>query len=308
MWATLKEGRPFTSEDLVGKRKDGTTYQAEISLFPIIRNGKRIFYTAIQQDITKRKEIDQAKTEFVSLASHQLRTPLSAVRWYSEMLLSGGAGNLDDKQDKYLREIYSANKRMIDLVGSLLNVSRIDLGTFAMNPEITDLRKLFDSVVSELQPLISEKKLSIEKEYPDELTAVSVDPQLMRNVFQNLLSNSIKYTPESGRITINFKEEGDFINFAVTDTGYGIPKDQQDKIFTKLFRADNAREHDTDGTGLGLYIVKAIMERSGGKIWFESPVKGMEGEDNKGTTFYGIIPTKGTPQVSGVKLAKAGKY
>ncbi len=305
MWATLKLGKPFTSDDLIGRRKDGTTYQVEISLFPIMRNGKRIFYTAIQQDITKRKEIDKAKTEFVSLASHQLRTPLSAVRWYAEMLLSGDAGNLDDKQNKYLGEIYSANKRMIELVGSLLNVSRIDLGTFGINPKETDLRKLFDTTLLELKPLIRERKIIIEKEYPESMQNAFIDPLLIRNVFQNLISNSIKYTPEGGKVEINLKEEDTFIRFSVSDTGYGIPEYQQDKIFTKLFRADNVREHDTSGTGLGLYIVKAIMEKSGGKIWFESPVKGRENEENKGTIFYGIIPIKGNVQKSGVELIGA---
>ena len=145
---------------MVGKRADGSEYKAEVSVYPIVEGGRTIFYTALEQDITKRFEVDKAKTEFVSLASHQLRTPLSAVRWYSEMLLAGSAGSLNETQEKYVKEVYTASKRMIELVGALLNVSRIDLGTFAIDPKPTDLRELSASVVKELEHQIASKNLS----------------------------------------------------------------------------------------------------------------------------------------------------
>jgi len=293
MKQAMEAGESFVSEDLIGTRKDGSEFKMQMSLFPIEEKGRVIFYTALGENITHRKEVDKAKTEFVSLASHQLRTPLSAIRWYSEMLLSNSAGALSDKQHKYLQEIYDANKRMIELVGALLNVSRIDLGTFTMEPEWTQLPELIETAISELAPKIEKRNITINKQYgsvPD----VHVDPKLTRIVFQNLLSNAVKYTPEGGSITITLEKQDDTIAFSVADTGYGIPQEQQDEIFTKLFRADNAQEIDPGGTGLGLYIVKAVVEKSGGSIWFES-------EEGKGTTFYGILPIDGAPRKAGTK-------
>lgn len=294
LWETVKNGTPFVSEEMVGKRADGSEYKAEVSVYPIVEGGRTIFYTALEQDITKRFEVDKAKTEFVSLASHQLRTPLSAVRWYSEMLLAGSAGSLNETQEKYVKEVYTASKRMIELVGALLNVSRIDLGTFAIDPKPTDLRELSASVVKELEHQIASKKLILKEKYSKDLPMLNVDPALMRMVFQNLISNAVKYTPDNGTIAIALASQGNNVLISVVDNGYGIPKEQQDKIFTKLFRADNAREVDPSGTGLGLYIVKAIMEKSGGSIRFES-------EEGNGAAFYGILPLSGSPGRGGTK-------
>lgn len=294
LWETVKNGTPFVSEEMVGKRADGSEYKAEVSVYPIVESGRTIFYTALEQDITKRFEVDKAKTEFVSLASHQLRTPLSAIRWYSEMLLAGSAGALNETQEKYVKEVYAASRRMIELVGALLNVSRIDLGTFAIDPKPTDLRELSIGAIKELEHQIAVKKLILREEYAKDLPILNVDPALMRMVFQNLISNAVKYTPDNGTITIALGLRGDNILISVVDNGYGIPKEQQDKIFSKLFRADNAREVDPSGTGLGLYIAKAIMEKSGGSIRFES-------EEGKGTAFYGILPLRGSPGRGGTK-------
>ncbi len=288
MKASMKEGEVFTSDEMIATRKDDTEYNAELSLFPVTEKGATIFYTALHQDVTKRKEIDVAKTEFVSLASHQLRTPLSIIRWYSEMLISGGMGDLNEGQKKYAQKIYDSNKRMIELVGALLNVSRIDLGTFAMNPKKVSLATVVKEVFAELDPEIKKKSLVVKASFEDELPEIYADPGLMRMVFQNLITNAIKYTPDNGRIAVFVKKEGESnIVFSVKDSGIGIPEEQKNKIFTKLFRADNARETDPAGTGLGLYIVKAIIEKSGGNIRFES-------KEGAGTTFYGIIPVNST--------------
>jgi len=300
MQDVMKKGKTFMSEELTAERKDGTVYEAAVSLFPVTERGRVIFYTALQQNITRRKEVDKAKTEFVSLASHQLRTPLSAIRWYSEMLLMSGAGELNETQHKYMKEIYDANKRMIELVGALLNVSRIDLGTFGINPEPTSLVELSGSVIKELQHQIDKKQLAVETRYEKDFPQIEVDAQLIRVVFQNLLSNAVKYTPEKGKIAVEIKRQGSNAVFTVTDNGIGIPLAEQGQIFTKLFRADNARQSDTTGTGLGLYIVKAIMEQSGGSIRFES-------KENAGTIFYGILPLKGSPKRGGDKKI-SGEY
>ncbi|MES2437073.1 MAG: ATP-binding protein [Patescibacteria group bacterium] len=246
------------------------------------------------QNITKEREIDRAKTEFVSLASHQLRTPLSTINWYAEMLLAGDAGKLTPDQTQYIQEIYTGNQRMVELVNALLNVSRIDLGTFAVEPEPTDITKISESLLTELIPMIKTREVMVDKKYAENIPLISLDPKLIRIVLQNLLTNAIKYTPPKGNVTIDISNNKSSLQIKVADTGYGIPKAQQSKIFSKLFRADNVREKETDGTGLGLYIVKSIIEQSGGKISFKS-------EENKGTVFTVTLPLKGMKKKEGVK-------
>ncbi len=294
MWEKISAGLSFATEDIINKRKDGSIYHAELSIFPIREGNLTLFYVSLCQDITQRKEIDRAKTEFVSLASHQLRTPLSAIRWYSEMLLSKYVGDLNEKQRQYVKEIYAGNLRMVELVNALLNVSRIDLGTFAMEPEPVNLVEICQSVLKELNPQIMEKKQVIEEVFTDAPEVYIADPKLIRIVFQNFLSNSVKYTQPEGRITAEIGKKDNSLYIRVSDNGYGIPKSQHGKIFEKLFRADNVRQKDTEGTGLGMYIVKAIVESSGGKIWFES-------EENNGTTFHVVMPLAGWPKKGGAK-------
>lgn len=231
------------------------------------------------------KEVDQAKTEFVSLASHQLRTPLTSVSWFSEMLLGQETGTLNPKQRDYLMEIYSQNRRMIDLVDDFLNASKIDMGILVAEPQMTDLRRIIEDILKELNPIIVEKELQIAREIDENFLGAEVDPEFVHIVFENLLSNAVKYTPPRGKITVYLGQSGSNVEIRISDTGYGIPKSQQNRIFTKLFRADNIRDKVTDGTGLGLYIVKAIVKQSGGKIRFES-------EEGKGTTFFIILPVK----------------
>ncbi len=256
--------------------------------------GKPLKMIGVNFDITKEKEIDQAKTEFVSLASHQLRTPLSTIGWYSEMLLAEDVGKLNAEQKSYLEEVYKGNQRMVGLVNALLNVSRIDLGTFAVEPKPTDLREVATIHIKELTPQIEAKKIIFKQDFVADLPIINVDPKLMGIIFQNLLSNAVKYTPEGGTVTCSLTVKNKDILIAVGDTGYGIPTAQQDKIFTKLFRADNVRRKETEGTGLGLYIVKAIVDQSAGKTWFESV-------EDKGTTFYVSLPLKGMKSKQGNK-------
>ena len=297
LWRTIKiEKKPFVGE-ITNKRKDGTPYQALSSISPIMnKHGVLEFFIGIERDITKEKEIDSAKTEFVSLASHQLRTPLSAINWYTEMLLSEDAGAITDMQREYLGEVSRGSRRMVELVNALLNVSRIELGTFAVQPEPTDVVELARDVINELKSKILEKKLHIEEAYVENLPKMMVDPKLTRIVFQNLLTNAVKYTPEEGRISVSIAMSVDETMFtiAVSDTGYGIPKEDQSRIFTKLFRASNIREKETDGTGLGLYIIKSIVEHSGGTVTFES-------EEGKGTTFTLTLPVSGMRPQEGNK-------
>jgi len=188
------------------------------------------------------------------------------------------------EQKKYLKEIYQGNQRMIELVDTLLNVSRLELGTFLIEPKMTDIIALAKSVLDEQKPKIEKKKLIVTENLSKDVPIFSVDPKLLRMVFQNLLNNALEYTPPSGKIEFSISlNDKKTILIKISDTGCGIPKNQQNQIFTKLFRADNVRVKETSGTGLGLYIVKSIIENSGEKIWFES-------EENKGTIFYATLP------------------
>lgn len=184
---------------------------------------------------------------------------------------------------------------MVDLVNSLLDVSRLELGTFTIMPEIMDICEPAKSVINELKPSTETKKIKLEMKCGDNLPKIKADPKLTRIIFQNLLSNAVKYTPEGGSVSVSIEAEKEDILIKISDTGYGITKSQQDKIFTKLFRADNVKARDTEGTGLGLYIIKSILDSSGGSISFESV-------EDEGSTFSVRLPLKGMTTKTGTKV------
>ena len=264
-------------------RKDKTKFPIAITATPIKLNGKIIGLIEIIRDVTKEKEVDRAKTEFVSVASHQLRTPLTAINWYLEMILNGDVGKISADQKKYLEEINKGNKRMIELVNTLLNVSRLEMGTFIAEPEPVQLKEVAESVLVELEPQIVAQHLIVEKSYDSSLPVIFVDSKLIRMIFQNILGNAVKYVSNEGKIILDISVQKSDVLIKVWNNGMEIPKEAQSKIFTKLFRDNLAKQKDPDGNGLGLYIVKSIVEKSGGKIWFESG-------DEKGTTFFVTLP------------------
>ena len=262
----------------------------------LVTTAKKLAVTAKEVELINKelRSLDVAKDEFVSIASHQLRTPLTALKGYAGMLLDGDAGPINNKQHEYLVEIKNANDRMIGLITALLNVSRVDLGVFIVEPEQLSLKKVAEDALKDLGIKIEEKKLQIETNFRDDIPLINADLNIIRMIFQNLFTNAVKYTSVKGKININIKKDGSNALISVEDTGYGIPSNVQSKIFTKMFRADNARVKDPDGTGLGLYIIKSTLEKTGGKIWFESV-------ENKGSTFYVAIPLEGMKKKKGTK-------
>jgi len=266
-------------------KKDGSKVPVADSCAPLKdEKGKVIGCMVVFRDVTKEREIDRMKTEFVSVASHQLRTPLTGIKWFVELLLKN---KLSPTIKDYVKQIATSNERMVHLVDDLLNVSRIETGRkFDIVPVDVDLVPIVKQVVEAQQILAKSKKIKIICAIgsPSKLM-MKVDGEKIRQVLQNLINNAYKYSKEGGRVEVGCKKDKKDVEFYVKDNGLGIPKKDQQRIFEKFFRAENALTAHTDGTGLGLYIVKAIVEAHGGKVWFES----MEG---KGTTFYFSLPIK----------------
>jgi len=257
-------------------------------------NGKMFGVVAVVSDETKEFEADRTKSEFVSIASHQLRTPISTMKWFSELLMAGDAGPLATQQQEFMKEIYAGIGRMADLVTMLLNVSRIEQDKLAVAPEPTDIAQLIHKIGEELRFDVSKRGLTLEVQVKEKLPIVNVDPRLMRFVIENLMTNAMRYTPTRGTITVSAAKSREFIEVNVADTGMGIPQQEQEKVFQKFFRATNAKDSVPEGTGLGLFIAKYAVEVSGGKIWFLS-------RQGKGTVFSFTIPLAGSKAKEGLK-------
>jgi PAS domain S-box-containing protein len=277
----LATGKKTTNYYLI--RKDKTKFPAELTTSSVIYNGEVIGATISFVDITHQIEAERAKSDFVAIASHQLRTPLGSIRWNLEMLMEEEFGPLSEAAKKTLREIYDSNRRMIDLVNDLLDVSRIEQGRVPNNPQPTEFAPLVAAVMEELKGLAGQKSQTLVMENNCFSPKINIDPKRLREVVENLVDNAIKYTPEGGEIRIKVEGDEREIRFSVADTGLGIPEAEQDRMFDRFFRAGNALKTQTEGSGLGLYIAKAYVESWGGRLWFTS-------REGQGSTFYFKIP------------------
>jgi len=258
----------------------GFVYQAVI--VPILKDDGGIHGGAIIiHDITKEKEIEHAKTEFVSIASHQLRTPMTGLKWTIERFIK--KEKISEKGQEYLKDMHYSMDRLTDLVDSLLNVSRIETGGVSVEPKKFDLIEFIDKYLAELTGLVQKKKQKLVFDDHPASLSVDTDPNVLRNVVQSLISNAIEYTPDGGTITVSIEPKDKRYDLKVVDTGIGIPKEDMSKLFQKFHRSENAKMFKADGTGLGLYITKNAIELLGGKILVESVVE-------KGTTFTVDLP------------------
>lgn len=272
------------SEKMIYRRKNGTSVSVSISVSPILLEGKPIGAIEVFRDITVEQEIDRMKSEFISLASHQLRTPLSAIKTYSHMLVDGYMGEVTLAQKKSLRTIISATNRMNELISTLLNITRIESGTIAVTPKLLEMNRVVEEVIKEISLMAADKSIDLTMQCSGKADlTVKTDTLILKEIITNLISNAIKYTPDEGKVTVTVRAHAKTIQVSVKDNGWGIPKYAQDQIFSKFFRAHNIVKRETTGTGLGLYLVKGLLDRLGGTIWFES-------EEGKGTTFTFSLP------------------
>lgn len=284
----IVQGDVFISEELTHVRKDGSEFEVRVSLYPILENGKPIFFVKTLQDITERKSLDRQKSEFISIASHQLRTPLSAMNWFLEMLSDEEVGKINDKQKDYLDQVSQSNKRLIILVNDLLNVSRLEGGRISFEMSKFDSVEMINGLIKEVNPLAEAKNLKFVVNVAKDLPQITSDQSKLRQVVANFISNAIKYTKGKSEIIINLEKAGESVKITVTDQGVGIPRAQQVNVFGKFFRGDNVVKLQTEGTGLGLYIAKITIESLGGTIGFTSV-------EDKGSSFWVSVPIEQIP-------------
>jgi len=256
----------------------------EVSTVPVVRGKENLGSLIILHDITREKGIERMKSEFVSLAAHQLRTPLSAIKWTLKMILEGDLGKINKDQRDYLEKSYVSNERMIHLINDLLNVSRIEEGRYLYKPVLISLERLVKEVIDSLKTRADAKNIKLIFKKPDkQAPKIRADEEKMKLAISNLVENSLRYTSSRGQVVASLSHKGKRVELSVKDNGIGIPKDQQKRVFSKFFRAANAMKKETEGSGLGLFITKNIIETHKGKVWFES-------EEGKGTTFYLSLP------------------
>jgi len=285
MWnAIYFNKKPFIGE-IQDRKKNGDIFTAEIRIAPVMdKNSQILSFVGIERDITESKRLDQAKTEFISLAAHQLRTPITGVSLAAEMLLRGAVGKIGKESEEYLENITDGVQKMSEMIELFLNVSRIEMKTFPLSPRPINISQVIDENIKAILPQLKRKELEFRKSVADDLPVVNFDKKVLDIVLENLFTNAIKYTQSRGVIGIEAERYRDNITIKVFDTGCGIPEEQQKKVFDKLFRADNSSQK-VEGVGLGLYLSKSLIEQSGGKIWLKS-------EKNAGSAFYVSIPIK----------------
>lgn len=288
---------------IMGPKKSGNIYNStDIKILDIvtdelviaIQNSLRFeeiqgFAATLQQEVNqataklkrtneKLKSLDETKDEFISMASHQLRTPLTSVKGYMSMVLEGDAGELNKQQRELLNQAFVSSQRMVYLIADLLNVSRLKTGKFVIEANPTNLAEVIESEIAQLTEVAKSKKLTISYKKPTNFPTLMLDETKIRQVIMNFADNAIYYTPSGGKIDIELKYDKNNIYYLVKDNGLGVPKSEQKHLFTKFYRAKNARKARPDGTGLGLFMAKKVVSAQGGDIVFES-------KEGKGSTF-----------------------
>ncbi len=271
----------------------GTRYVGDPILVAMVVLGIAVVLFVITFSIIRSMEglaeANRLKSEFISVVSHQLRSPLSNLKWSLEVLVSERFGKLEGKQKEYLHILQDNTKRMGELVSDLLMVSRIEQGRLPLNKSAFFLEEIVKKMIADYKPFSEASKVELKMEASKSVPQVEADPSKIKVVVENLIDNAIKYSQNGGRggkVKVRIAPQNSkLVLFSIQDDGIGIPKKDQKYIFKKFFRSGNVLKHQTQGSGLGLNIVKSIIEKSGGRMWFRS-------QENKGTTFYFTLPAK----------------
>jgi len=234
--------------------------------------------TELKDKNRKLRELDEAKDDFISMASHQLRTPLTTVKGYLSMLDDGDIGKLSKKQQEVVELAFASSERMVYLISDLLNASRIDTGKFVIERQPIKLGEVIKSEVEQLVITAKARGLKLVSEFSDDDPTVKLDETKLRQVIMNFIDNAIYYSKSGGEITVKYEVTADTVEMCVVDEGIGVPAAEQDDLFTKFYRAKNAKRVRPDGTGLGLFLAKKVITAQGGSVIFESV-------EDKGSTF-----------------------
>ena len=283
-----KSGNRYTDEDLAVL--DSVSNEVLLAIQNCLRYEEiQNFNTTLQQridDATRKlrrtnqrlKELDEAKDDFVSMASHQLRTPLTAIKGNVSLVMEGDAGPVTKTQVELLGQAFASSQRMVFLIADLLNVSRLKTGKFVIEPGQVNLADMVAQEVTQLQETAQSRQVSLAFAKPETFSTLKLDETKTRQVIMNFIDNAIYYTQSGGAIEVSLKETDKEVEFRVKDNGIGVPRHEQPHLFTKFYRAENARKARPDGTGLGLFMAKKIIVAQGGAIIFET-------KEGKGSTF-----------------------
>jgi len=282
----FETGKPIIKNSFKIKRKrgDDPILTIEGSISPMKQKNKVIGAIIVFRDVSEEEKIEQMKNDFISLASHQLRTPLSSISVYSHMIVDGFAGEISNDQKKYVKTIIKSANRMNGVISSLTDISKLDNNAVKFAPKKTNINQILEGVFHENRNSLEEKNITYKNltDKNDPVTIVT-DPILTTEIINNLASNAIKYTPNGGLVTAKATVHNNQAIIEVVDNGIGISKKNYDKIFEKFFRAPGVTKHETFGSGLGLYIVKGFLDIIGGSVTIDS-------KTGEGTVFIVTIP------------------
>lgn len=280
----LAEGITVAKSEQLLEVKGGGRLWAEVSYSPIFDDAGRVTSgIAIIRNIQKDREIEEIKSDFISIVSHELRTPLTAIKGFLSMVLKEDFGKLTEKQEKYLGRVYQSNQRMIDLVEDLLDVSYIESGKINLTIKPIALEDVLTEVIAEVSPKSTSREIHVQVGRRNRLPMVLADSTRLHQILLNLVDNGIKYSPNGSQVKVEFTVRGDELITSVTDQGVGITKSQLDRLFTKFGRIYNPMSVQAGGTGLGLYITKNLVESHGGRIWVTT-------REGKGSKFSFSLP------------------
>ena len=276
----IKAGLTINELEMPLRTVMGSTVWVLLSVFSLRERGE-LLLTLV--NITEQKKIDTAKSEFVALATHQLRTPIAAIRYAADLLTKHIVDGQTERNATYLDKINRNVLRMLALINDFLHVSKLEMGTFATEASSITVNAFLDDILEEFEGRIANQHIAVTRRGEPATQTMSTDPRLLNIILSNIISNAVKYTPPEGSLDVSYASDGQVIRFAITDTGIGIPEAEIPQLFRKFFRASNAQSQHTEGTGLGLYIVQEAAKQLGGSIEVAS-------EEGKGTTFTVILP------------------